>query len=52
MEGKLRDMADRVEKIDSTGSSNGKLLSELVDEIRAAASILRVSSNSWAGLVV
>ena len=51
MEDKLRDMADRIEKIESTGSSNGKLLSELVDEIRAVVSILRVSSDSRVGFV-
>ena len=48
---KLRDMADRIENMGSTGSGNEKVLSELVDEIRAVVNILRVSSNSLAGLV-
>ena len=51
MDDKLRDMADRIENMGSTGSGNEKVLSELVDEIRAVVSVLRVSSNSLAGLV-
>ena len=52
MDEKLRDMADRIENMGSTGSGNEKLLSELVDEIRAVVSILRVSSNFRAGLAM
>ena len=52
MDDKLRDIADRIENMGSTGSSNEKVLSELVDEIRAAVSILRVSSNSLVVLVM
>ena len=51
MDEKLRDISDRVESMSSTGRSNEKVLGELVDEIRTAVSILRVSSNSRAGLV-
>ena len=51
MEDKLRDIADRIENMGSTGSGNEKVLSELVDEIRAVVSILRVSSNSRAALL-
>ena len=49
MDEKLRDMADRIENMGSTGSRNEKVLSELVDEIRAVVSILRVSSNPGLG---
>ena len=52
MEDKLRDMADRVENMCFAGSNKEKVLSELVDEIRAAVSLLRVSGNSWTGLVM
>ena len=51
MDDKLRNMADRVENIGSAGSGNEKVLSELVVEIRAVVSVLRVSDNSRAGLV-
>ena len=51
MDEKLRDISDCVKSMGSTGRSNEKVLGELVDEIRAAISILRVSSNSRAGLV-
>ena len=51
MDEKLRDISDRVESMGSTGSKNEKVLAELVDEIRAAVSILRVSNNSRARLV-
>ena len=47
MDDKLRDMTNRIDNMGSTGGGNEKVLSELVDEIRAAVSILRVSSNSW-----
>ena len=46
MDNKLRDMAYRIENMGSTGSGNEKVLSELVDEIRAVVGILRVSNNS------
>ena len=52
MDGKLRDMAGRIENIGSTGSGNEKVLSELVGEIRAAVNILRVSSNCRARLAM
>ena len=52
MDDKLRGMADRVDNMGSTGSGNEKVLSELVDEIRAAISILQVSSNSRTRLVM
>ena len=51
MDEKLRDVADRIENMGSTGSGNEKVLSELVDEIRAVVSILRVSNNPRVGLV-
>ena len=46
MDDKLRDMADRIENMGSAGSGIEKALSELVDEIRAVVSILRVSMDS------
>ena len=48
MDEKLQVMADRIENMGSTGS---EALSEIMDEIRIIVSILRVSNNSWAGLV-
>ena len=51
MDEKLRDISDRVESMGSTGSKNEKVLGELVDEVRAAVSMLKVSSNSRAGSV-
>ena len=51
MDEKLRDISDCVKSIGSTGRSNEKALGELVDEIRAAVNVLRVSSNSRARLV-
>ena len=51
MDDKLRDVTNRIENMGSTGGGNEKALSELVDEIRAVVSILRVSSNSRVGSV-
>ena len=51
MDDKLRDIANRIENMDSTGSRNEKILSQIVDEIRAAVSNLRVSGNSRVVLV-
>ena len=52
MDDKLRDMADRIENMGSTGSGNEKVPSELVDEIRAAVGIIQVSSDPRAVLVM
>ena len=52
IDNKLRDTFNRIEAAGCTGSDDGNIVSELVDEIRAAIANFQVSSKAQTGRAI